>query len=41
VLQPLSEIAPGLVLPGQQATVAQLLARLPQDLAMEPDNGFQ
>ena len=29
VLQPLSEIAPGLVLPGQSRTVAQLLAELP------------
>ena len=28
VLQPLSEIAPGLVLPGQTETVIQLLARL-------------
>ena len=31
VLQPLSEIAPGLVLPGQGKTVAQLLARLRSD----------
>lgn len=31
VLQPLSEIAPGLILPGQQLTVAQLLARLRSD----------
>jgi len=29
VLQPLSEIAPGLILPGQGKTVAQLLAELP------------
>jgi 2-amino-4-hydroxy-6-hydroxymethyldihydropteridine diphosphokinase len=29
VLQPLSEIAPGLVLPGQTRTVSQLLAALP------------
>ena len=31
VLQPLSEIAPELVLPGQGKTVAQLLAELPAD----------
>jgi len=31
VLQPLSEIAPDLVLPGQTKSVAQLLARLPAD----------
>jgi len=31
VLQPLSEIAPELVLPGQMKTVAQLLAGLPAD----------
>ena len=31
VLQPLSEIAPGLVLPGQGKTVLQLLAELPDD----------
>jgi len=31
VLQPLSEIAPDLVLPGQGMTVAELLARLPAD----------
>ncbi|HZT21796.1 MAG TPA: 2-amino-4-hydroxy-6-hydroxymethyldihydropteridine diphosphokinase [Verrucomicrobiae bacterium] len=29
VLQPLSEIAPGLILPGQTRTVSQLLAALP------------
>jgi 2-amino-4-hydroxy-6-hydroxymethyldihydropteridine diphosphokinase len=29
VLQPLSEIAPNLILPGQSQSVAQLLARLP------------
>jgi 2-amino-4-hydroxy-6-hydroxymethyldihydropteridine diphosphokinase len=29
VLQPLSEIAPDLILPGQSQTVSQLLARLP------------
>jgi 2-amino-4-hydroxy-6-hydroxymethyldihydropteridine diphosphokinase len=31
VLQPLSEIAPDLILPGQSKSVAQLLARLPPD----------
>ncbi len=31
VLQPLNEIAPELILPGQQLTVAQLLARLRSD----------
>jgi len=35
VLQPLSEIAPGLVLPGQAGTVAQLLACLPTDPGMK------
>jgi 2-amino-4-hydroxy-6-hydroxymethyldihydropteridine diphosphokinase len=30
VLQPLSEIAPGLILPGQTKTVSQLLAELPE-----------
>lgn len=34
VLEPLSEIAPDLVLPGQMATVRELLARLPQDPSM-------
>jgi 2-amino-4-hydroxy-6-hydroxymethyldihydropteridine diphosphokinase len=34
VLQPLSEIAPELILPGQSRTVAQLLAELPPDAAM-------
>jgi 2-amino-4-hydroxy-6-hydroxymethyldihydropteridine diphosphokinase len=34
VLQPLSEIAPGLVLPGLNATVAELLARLETDEAV-------
>jgi len=34
VLQPLSEIAPDLLLPGQSASVAQLLAALPPDPAM-------
>ncbi len=34
VLQPLSEIAPDLVLPGQVKTVAQLLACLPPDPGM-------
>jgi 2-amino-4-hydroxy-6-hydroxymethyldihydropteridine diphosphokinase len=31
VLQPLSEIAPGLILPGQERTISQLLAGLPGD----------
>ena len=31
VLQPLSEIAPDLILPGQRKTVLQLLAELPQN----------
>jgi len=31
VLQPLSEIAPDLILPGQEKTAAQLLAQLPAD----------
>ena len=34
VLQPLSEIAPDLVLPGQGSTVAELLAGLPPDETM-------
>ena len=34
VLQPLSEIAPDLVLPGQSQSVAQLLAQLPPDQMM-------
>jgi 2-amino-4-hydroxy-6-hydroxymethyldihydropteridine diphosphokinase len=34
VLQPLSEIAPDLILPGQLKTVAQLLANLPPDLSV-------
>lgn len=34
VLQPLSEIAPDLILPGQSQTVTQLLAALPPDAAM-------
>jgi 2-amino-4-hydroxy-6-hydroxymethyldihydropteridine diphosphokinase len=36
VLQPLSEIAPDLILPGQTKTIAQLLASLPPDFAMRP-----
>jgi 2-amino-4-hydroxy-6-hydroxymethyldihydropteridine diphosphokinase len=35
VLQPLSEIAPEFVLPGQQKSVAALLAALPKDDAMK------
>jgi 2-amino-4-hydroxy-6-hydroxymethyldihydropteridine diphosphokinase len=34
VLQPLSEIAPDVVLPGQRKTVARLLAELPDDELM-------
>jgi 2-amino-4-hydroxy-6-hydroxymethyldihydropteridine diphosphokinase len=34
VLQPLTEIAPDLVLPGQGETVSQLLSHLPQDSSM-------
>ena len=34
VLQPLSEIAPELILPGQTKTVSQLLAELPPDETM-------
>ena len=34
VLQPLSELAPGLILPGQTKTVSQLLAELPPDETM-------
>ena len=34
VLQPLNEIAPDLILPGQTQTVAQLLAALPADETM-------
>jgi 2-amino-4-hydroxy-6-hydroxymethyldihydropteridine diphosphokinase len=39
VLQPLSEIAPELLLPGQQKTVAQLLKELPQDQTIRPLGG--
>lgn len=35
VLQPLSEIAPNLVLPGQSRTVTELLGELPLDDAMK------
>ena len=35
VLQPLSEIAPDLVLPGQTKTVTELLAELPRDETMK------
>jgi 2-amino-4-hydroxy-6-hydroxymethyldihydropteridine diphosphokinase len=31
VLEPLSEIAPGLILPGQKKTVKELLRELPED----------
>jgi 2-amino-4-hydroxy-6-hydroxymethyldihydropteridine diphosphokinase len=34
VLQPLSEITPGLILPGQRQSVAQLLAQLPPDASI-------
>jgi 7,8-dihydro-6-hydroxymethylpterin-pyrophosphokinase len=34
VLQPLSEIAPDLILPGQSKTVSQLLAELPDEEAV-------
>ena len=34
VLQPLSEIAPDLILPGQSKSVAELLERLPPDTDM-------
>ncbi|MGA2866058.1 MAG: 2-amino-4-hydroxy-6-hydroxymethyldihydropteridine diphosphokinase [Verrucomicrobiota bacterium] len=36
VLQPLSEIAPGLVLPGQDQSVGELLQALPEDPHMRP-----
>ena len=35
VLQPLSEIAPDLILPGQKKTVSELLAGLPSDALMK------
>jgi 2-amino-4-hydroxy-6-hydroxymethyldihydropteridine diphosphokinase len=35
VLQPLSEIAPKLILPGQGETIAQLLAKLPAEETVE------
>ena len=40
VLQPLSELAPDLVLPGQLATVAQLLRLLPAGAAVEKVQGL-
>jgi 2-amino-4-hydroxy-6-hydroxymethyldihydropteridine diphosphokinase len=39
VLQPLSEIAPDLILPGRSKTVAQLLADLPPDPSMRRVSG--
>jgi 2-amino-4-hydroxy-6-hydroxymethyldihydropteridine diphosphokinase len=36
VLQPLSEIAPDLILPGQKKTVLQLLGKLPLAAALTP-----
>jgi 7,8-dihydro-6-hydroxymethylpterin-pyrophosphokinase len=36
VLQPLAEIAPNLRVPPSGATVAELLARLPEDLPADP-----
>jgi 2-amino-4-hydroxy-6-hydroxymethyldihydropteridine diphosphokinase len=36
VLQPLSEIAPGLILPAQNKTVSQLLGELPAAAALTP-----
>ena len=36
VLQPLSEIAPGLILPGQTETILQLLAKLPAGETVTP-----
>lgn len=38
VLQPLSEIAPGFILPGQSKTVSELLAELPPDETMKKLN---
>jgi 2-amino-4-hydroxy-6-hydroxymethyldihydropteridine diphosphokinase len=38
VLQPLSEIAPDLILPGQSQTVAQLLRELPPDAGIRKIN---
>jgi len=40
VLQPLSEIAPDLILPGQSKTVLQLLAGLPPDSGMRKLDQF-
>ena len=36
VLQPLTEVAPGFIFPGQTAMASELLQKLPQDPAMKP-----
>jgi len=38
VLEPLSEVVPGLILPGQSATVSDLLARLPPEPGMRKED---